>query len=199
MSKIVKPVALDETLQTTNSKLDSIKSGIDSKAGEIKNAIATQTNTLETALGNTQGLGKQINDSAARLQSSVDQMKSTLDTDIKATNTAIDGMKSTLDTDIKATNTAIDQHKTATQTGLEVLTNELIGVLASVKSINGKYGVVVLDSGDILISRTTQGSKTVKQMIEEMQATIAKTPLTFGATQIEGDDYTLTITQGTPA
>ena len=181
MSKIVKPVALDETLQTTNSKLDSIKSGIDSKAGEIKNAIATQTNTLETALGNTQGLGKQINDSAARLQSSVDQMKSTLDTDIKATNTAI------------------DQHKTATQTGLEVLTNELIGVLASVKSINGKYGVVVLDSGDILISRTTQGSKTVKQMIEEMQATIAKTPLTFGATQIEGDDYTLTITQGTPA
>lgn len=130
MSKIVKPIALDETLQATNNKLDDLK---------------TQSTSQSTAL-----------------------------------------------TNIK---TAIDQLKTSE----EALSNDLIGVLGSVKSINNKTGAVVLDSGDLKMDKSQPSSKTVKQMVNEMTAAIAQTPLTFTATQIEDDDYLLTVTQGTPA
>lgn len=158
MSQIIKPVALDETLQSTNQKLDTLKSGIDSKASDIKTAIDQQKSTIETQAGN--------------IKTAIDQQKNTLDSDINGTNSM-----------------------------LSVFANAMVEVLASVKSINGKYGVVVLDSGDLLINKNASGSKTVKTMVEEMQEAIAKTPLHFSTESNPdiSDDYTLMVTLGTPA
>lgn len=141
MSKIVKPVALDETLQSTNTKLDTLKTGIDAKADVIKTAIDQQKTAIQTA---------------------IDQQKTTIDTDIRT------------------------------------LADSLIGVLASVKSVNGKYGVVVLDSGDILISKS--GGKTIRETVSDMQTAISKTPMTIVASEISMsvDDYLASITTGTP-
>ena len=79
------------------------------------------------------------------------------------------------------------------------LLTQIVEVLASVKSVNGKYGVVVLDSGDILISKSAVGSKTVAQVLSELAAAVAATPLTFTAQQISGDDYKIIVTTGTPS
>ena len=74
-------------------------------------------------------------------------------------------------------------------------------MLASVKSVNGKYGVVVLDSGDILFSKSAQNSKTISTMLTEMGAAIAATPLSFAASHIADteSDYKITVSQGTPS
>ena len=88
----------------------------------------------------------------------------------------------------------------AQDASLVTFANALVEVLASVKSVNGKYGVVVLDSGDILISKSIQNSKTVQEVLQEATDAIARTPLTFATSAIAGteDDYLLTVTTGTP-
>ena len=74
-------------------------------------------------------------------------------------------------------------------------------ILTSVKSVNGKYGVVVLDSGDILIAKNTTGSKTVEQVLAELQTAVAATPLEFTPVRVQGtaSDYMIEITLGTPS
>ena len=84
---------------------------------------------------------------------------------------------------------------------LVAFANALVNVLASVKSVNGKYGVVVLDGGDILFSKSAQNSKTIKAMLTEMGTAIAATPLSFMASLISGteSDYRIIVSQGTPS
>lgn len=101
---------------------------------------------------------------------------------------------------------ATDQTLQATNTALAALSKDqtlqaIATILASVKSVNGKYGVVVLDSGDIVISKNTSGSKTIGQVLTELQTAVGATPLTFTPTEISGSDgdYKLTVTQGTPS
>lgn len=106
-----------------------------------------------------------------------------------------------LDESVQITNQKIDNLNTQIVNAMGSMTNELIGLLASVKSINGKYGIVVLDSGDILITKDQGNSKTIKQMLTEMNDAIALTPLSFSTELITGTaaDYTLNIVVGTPA
>ena len=80
--------------------------------------------------------------------------------------------------------------------GKDATLQAIAEILASVKSVNGKYGVVVLDSGDILI--TNGGSKTIKQVLTELQAAVDNTPLSFTAQAASGGDYKIVITTGTP-
>ena len=102
------------------------------------------------------------------------------------------------DVTLTATNTALGL--LAKDTTLLAMANALVDVLASVKSINGKYGVVIMDSGDILISKNTVGSKTVKTVLTELEEAVAETPLSFTATAIPDteDDYMITVEQGIP-
>ena len=114
-----------------------------------------------------------------------------------ADNTYVDYALATDET-LQESNTALGL--LAKDVTLLALANALVEVLASVKSINGKYGVVILDSGDILISKNTVGSKTVKTVLTELENAVAETPLSFTATGIPDteDDYMITVTQGTP-
>lgn len=98
-------------------------------------------------------------------------------------------------TTLQATNTALGL------LGKDASLQAIANILASVKSVNGKYGVVVLDSGDILISKNTQNSKTTKQVLTELQNAIDATPLTFTASEISGKpgQYALIVETGTPS
>ena len=178
MSDATKRVATDQTLQSINTAL-----GLLSKDQTLQ--------VINTALGL---LGK-------------DATLATLakDATLGDTNTALallgkDATLATLakDQTLLATNQALAL--LATDTTLQALTEALVGVLASVKSVNGKYGVVVLDSGDILISKTAQGSKTISEVLAELAEAVEATPLTFTTSPISGSstDYLLTVTQGTP-
>ena len=127
------------------------------------------------------------------------------DATLQASNTALGllAKDSTLggvakDATLEASNTALGL--LAKDETLLAMANALVDVLASVKSINGKYGVVILDSGDILISNNTVGSKTVKAVLTELEEAVAETPLSFTATAIPDTeaDYKITVTQGTP-
>jgi hypothetical protein len=57
-----------------------------------------------------------------------------------------------------------------------------------------------LDSGDILISKSTSGSKTIKAVLTELENAVAATPLTFTPTAIAGaeNDYKINVALGTP-
>lgn len=83
MSQIIKPVALDESVQVTNQKLEELSS-------RINNVLQSYAAVQEATLS---GFSASVS------------------------------------------------------TTMSNLAESLVGVLASVKSINGKYGVVVLDSG----------------------------------------------------
>jgi len=131
------------------------------------------------------------------------------DTTLQATNTAL-GLLSKDSTlgQIKTALGLLAKNTTlqATNTTLELLAKdttmqEIAEILCSVKSVNGKYDVVVLDSGDILISKSAQNSKTVKTVLTELQNAVSATPLSFTATSISGteDDFKVTVTQGTPS
>ena len=173
MSDVTKRLATDQSLQGTNTAIGATNTALGLLA---KDATLQATNTALGGLGNV-----------------------TQDTTLAATNTAIGATNTALgllakDATLTATNTAL----AATNTALETLLNGLIGVLASVKSVNGQSGVVVLDSGDILIDQTLVSSKTVQEMLSEMETAISQTPLSFSTSQISGNDYLLTVTQGTP-
>ena len=111
------------------------------------------------------------------------------DATLQSTNTALGLLGK--DATLQNTNTALGL------LGKDATLQAVAEILASVKSINGKYGVVVLDSGDILI--TNGGSKTVKQVLTELETAVGNTPLTFTPTQISGDDYKIVVTTGTPS
>lgn len=84
----------------------------------------------------------------------------------------------------------------------------LAEAIESVHSVNGMTGDVVIDSTNIKLNKLTN-NKTIAQVLSEeqtnvnsvlsgIQQAIARTPLTFATSQIEGDDYLLTFTLGTP-
>ena len=169
-------LATETTLQATNTALGLL--GKDASLQEIKTALGllAKDGTLDdikTALGL---LAKDVT--------------------LTATNTALGLLAK--DTTLQASNTALGL--LAKDATLLAMANALVDVLASVKSINGKYGVVIMDSGDILISKNTVGSKTVKAVLTELEEAVAETPLSFTATAIPDteDDYMITVTQGTP-
>ena len=115
-----------------------------------------------------------------------------------ATNTALGNLAK--DTTLQGTNTALGllgKDATLQTLGKDATLQAIAEILASVKSVNGKYGVVVLDSGDILI--TNGGSKTVKQVLTELETAVGHTPLTFTPTLISGDDYKIVVATGTPS
>jgi hypothetical protein len=116
------------------------------------------------------------------------------DSSLQATNTALGSLAK--DASLQATNTALAL--LAKDSTLSALAESLVEVLASVKSVNGKYGIVILDSGDILISKFATGSKTIREVLAEMQNAIAETPLSFTAENISGDDFKIIVIQGTP-
>ena len=130
-----------------------------------------------------------------RLATEETQQTLAKDTTVQSTNTALGLLAK--DTTLQLTNTALGL--LAKDASLQEMATALVEVLASVNSVNGKYGVVVLDSGDILISKTAVGSKTIAQVMTELQAAVAATPLSFTATLIEGNDYQVTVAQGTPS
>lgn len=85
----------------------------------------------------------------------------------------------------------------------------LAEAIESVHSVNGMTGDVVIDASNIKTNKLDPGSKTVKQAIDDeqsavnsavssMQQAISRTPVHFSTTQIEDEDYLLTITLGTP-
>lgn len=93
---------------------------------------------------------------------------------------------------------------------------ELIGrlqtiaeAIEAVHSVNGMDGDVVIDASTIQTNKLDPNSKTISQLlseeqtlvnnvISEIQAAIGRTPVSFSASQIEDEDYLLTITLGTP-
>lgn len=99
---------------------------------------------------------------------------------------------------------ATDQTLQGTNTKLEALSKDatlqaIAEILTSVKSVNSKHGVVVLDMSDIPISKTTPSSKTAYEVLTEMTAAVEATPLTVTAENVSGDDYTIVVTLGTPS
>ena len=102
-------------------------------------------------------------------------------------------------TTLQATNTALGLlAKDATLIGSNALLEAIANILISVRSVNGEYGVVVLDSGDILINKNVVSSKTVEEVLSELEDAVENTPLTFTPTLISGDDYNLVVTVGSP-
>ena len=84
----------------------------------------------------------------------------------------------------------------------------LAEAIESVHSVNGMTGDVVIDSTNIPLNKLNN-PKTVAQVLAEeqssvnsavssMQQAISRTPVSFATSQIEVDEYLLTITQGTP-
>lgn len=123
---------------------------------------------------------------------------STVGTALEAIATAQEGTND----ELSGLGTAIGDNLEA----LELLSKDetlqaIASILSSVKSVNGKYGVVVLDSGDILISKTAQNSKTVKTVLTELETAVDETPLAFTPSLISGttDQYKITVTTGTPS
>ena len=204
MSDATKRVATDQTLQAINTALgllskDQTLQVINTALGLLGKDATLATLAKDATLGNT-------NTALGLLGKDATLATLAKDATLGDTNTALgllakDATAATLakDQTLLATNQALAL--LATDATLQALTEALVGVLASVKSVNGKYGVVVLDSGDILISKTAQNSKTISEVLTELAAAVAATPLTFTTSQISGSstDYLLTVTQGTPS
>lgn len=166
---------LSTNLQTIFNRVASVQ---ETEIPKLATSITTLSNTTGTKLDNVKG--------------AIDQQKTALNTAIGTTlKGAVDDQKTTL-------NTAIG---TTLKNTIEDLGDALVGVLASVKSINGETGEVVLDGNKLLINHNQQNSKTVTQMLNEMAAAIAETPLNFSAELITGtsDEYMVVVTQGTPS
>ena len=196
MSQIIKPVMLDETGQVTNVKLDELKAQVNSALAALsENINSTLITYAETQNNTLTDFSTAMNGTMTTMAGDINSTLTDLSGDL---NTTLNDFASQIQTIL---NTQLSEQNTVLTNGFETLTDGLIGVLASVKSVNGKYGVVVLDSGDILISKSAAGSKSVQTMLSEMNAAIAQTPLTFGASPITGtdNDYLLEISQGTPA
>lgn len=131
--------------------------------------------------------------------------------------TKIDQHKSETAGQIGAIATKIDQHKTETSSQISGIGTKLTNVatnlnaiaegIASVHSVNGQTGDVVIDSTNIPVSQSN--SKTIAQVLSEeqttvnsavssMQSAIARTPVSFSASAIEDDDFLLTVALSTP-
>lgn len=85
----------------------------------------------------------------------------------------------------------------------------LAEAIEAVHSVNGMTGDVIIDAGTIKTNKLDSSSKTISQIlseeqtlvngvIAELQAAIARTPVSFSTNVIENDDYQLSITLGTP-
>ena len=94
-------------------------------------------------------------------------------------------------------------------TELNALMLQLAEAVAAVHSVNGMIDDVILDSTNITVNKLDPSSPTIAQLLASeqgdidtlmatLQAAIGRTPLTFSTSQIEGDDYELTFTVGTP-
>lgn len=69
---------------------------------------------------------------------------------------------------------------------------EIAGALGAVKSVNGKTGIVVLDGRDINLDESASPRVTIKNAV----ATLQTKAVNISMTNISGDDYLLSITQG---
>jgi len=69
---------------------------------------------------------------------------------------------------------------------------EIAGALGTVKSVNGKTGIVVLDGRDINLDESATAKVSVKNAVAALQENAAS----VSVTNISGDDYLLNITQG---
>ena len=119
------------------------------------------------------------------------------DATLSSTNTALGLLAK--DATLGNTNTAIGLlAKDTTLLSSNALLEAIGNILISVRSVNGEYGVVVLDSGDILINKNVVSSKTVEEVLSELEDAVENTPLTFTPTLISGDDYNITVTIGSP-
>ena len=146
--------------------------------------------------------GQTTNQKIDNLNTQITEALTSLATDINTALTDYSGaQEETLSGFAEDMNTTLSGFASDMNATLTNLSNELVGVLVSLKSVNGKYGAVVLDSGDIVISKSVSGSKTIAQVLAEIQTAISLTPLDFGVEQISGteDEYLLTIDQGTPS
>lgn len=120
--------------------------------------------------------------------------------------------------------TKIDAHKTETASQISGIGTKLNSVatntaavannlnaiaegIASVHSVNGRTGDVVIDSTNIPLSQTnvktisqvlSEEQSSVSSAVSEIQAAVARTPVSFSANVIENDDYLLAIALGTP-
>ena len=120
--------------------------------------------------------------------------------------------------------TKIDAHKTETASQISGIGAKLNSVatntatvadnlnaiaegIASVHSVNGQTGDVVIDSTNIPVSQSN--TKTIAQVLSEeqttvnsavssMQSAIARTPVSFSASAIEDEDFLLTVALSTP-
>lgn len=131
--------------------------------------------------------------------------------------TKIDQHKSETAGQLASLGTKLDAHKTDTTAQIAGIGTKLTDVasnldaiaegIASVHSVNGMTGDVVLDSTTIKVS--SSNSKTIAQVlseeqssvdsaVSEVQAAVARTPVSFSASSIEDDDYLLTIALATP-
>ena len=180
MAAVTKPIALDETLQTTNTRLQTTNTTLGTLDTDLKKVAADTTlQATNTALGTLD----------------TDLKKVAADATLQTTNTRLQ----TTNTTLQATNTALGLlAKDTTLSGSNSLLEAIANILISVRSVNGEYGVVVLDSGDILINKNVVSSKTVETVLSELEDAVANTPLTFTPTLISGDDYNITVTIGSP-
>lgn len=117
----------------------------------------------------------------------------------------------------------IDSHKEATAQKLTELGGKLEGVgaklqnisdaIESVHSVNGMTGDVVIDSTNIKVNKMDSGSKSIAQVLSDEQSSVngavsnmqsnvnaaiqrlneANIPVSFSTSEIESDDYLLTI------
>ena len=134
------------------------------------------------------------------------QKRLATDQTLQSTNTALGLLAK--DSTLGAANTALGLLakdttlnsivKNVTVEGTNGILEAIAEILVSVRSVNGKYGIVVLDSGDILIRSTDPNSKTVEEVLVELEEAVDNTPLTFTPTLISGDDYSVVVTVGSP-
>ena len=119
------------------------------------------------------------------------------DATLSSTNTALGLLAK--DSTLGNTNTALGLlAKDATLSGSNTLLEAIANILISVRSVNGEYGIVVLDSGDILINKNVVDSKTVEEVLVELEDAVESTPLTFTPSLISGNDYNVSVTIGSP-
>lgn len=131
--------------------------------------------------------------------------------------TKIDSHKTETAGQIASLGTKIDNHKTETSSQISGIGTKLTAVatnlnsiaegIASVRSVNGQTGDVVIDASNIPISRGN--NKTISQVlseeqtsvssaVSEMQSAISRTPVSFSTSSIENEDYLLTVALATP-
>ena len=130
----------------------------------------------------------------------LDETGQVTNTRLTELGTKVDGLGTTMTNNTAATGQKLDAVKDQLHT--------LAEAIAAVKTVNGMDGDVVIDATNISVNKLNN-PKTIKQVLDEeqasvnsavtsMQQAIARTPVSFAASKVEGEDYLLTITLGSP-